>query len=161
MVKSPTRSPGGNYGLRGSAHGRVCSVRDIPSPNWCGTGLYAGCPAGAASPDWMFSCGLTWTKQAFGWAVRQSAEVENNMNSVERLLHYAKSIEQEPPYTLPSNKPPPSWPSKGAIRLDNVTASYRAGLPVILKDVSVDIRGGEHVALIGRTGAGKSTGEAS
>ncbi|EEB94276.1 hypothetical protein MPER_06932 [Moniliophthora perniciosa FA553] len=27
-------------------------------------------------------------QQAFGWAVRQSAEVENNMNTVERILHY-------------------------------------------------------------------------
>ena len=31
-------------------------------------------------------------QQAFGWMVRQSAEVENNMNSVERVIHYAHNI---------------------------------------------------------------------
>jgi hypothetical protein len=34
--------------------------------------------------------------QSFGWMVRQVAEVENNMNAVERVVHYAKELEQEP-----------------------------------------------------------------
>ena len=45
------------------------------------------------------------TKQSFGWLVRQVAELENDMNSVERVIHYAKNLEQEPPHKIPERKP--------------------------------------------------------
>ncbi|KAF5367964.1 hypothetical protein D9758_004466 [Tetrapyrgos nigripes] len=96
-------------------------------------------------------------QQAFGWAVRQSAEVENNMNAVERVLYYAHSVEQEAPHEIPETKPPTSWPSSGAIEMENVVASYRPGLPAVLKGVSLNAAGGEHIGIVGRTGAGKST----
>ena len=35
--------------------------------------------------------------------------------------------------------------------------SYREGLPAVLKDISVDIKGGEKIGVVGRTGAGKSS----
>ncbi|KAL0070194.1 hypothetical protein AAF712_002684 [Marasmius tenuissimus] len=96
-------------------------------------------------------------QQAFGWAVRQSAEVENNMNAVERILYYTNEVEQEPPHEIPDNKPPTSWPQTGSIEMGDVVVSYRPGLPPVLKGVSLNIRGGEHIGIVGRTGAGKST----
>lgn len=38
-------------------------------------------------------------QQAFGWMVRQSAEVENNMNSVERIVSdpYSRNLAQSSP----------------------------------------------------------------
>ncbi|KAG7097474.1 hypothetical protein E1B28_004817 [Marasmius oreades] len=96
-------------------------------------------------------------QQAFGWAVRQSAEVENNMNAVERILYYSHAVEQEPPHELPENKPPPQWPKAGSIEMSDVVVSYRPGLPPVLKGVTLDVRGGEHIGIVGRTGAGKST----
>ncbi len=50
----------------------------------------------------------------------------------------------------------PEDPSSAAIELDHVTFSYKPGVPV-LKDVSLRIARGEKVALVGATGAGKST----
>jgi len=44
----------------------------------------------------------------------------------------------------------------GAISFRNVTFAYRTGEPV-LEDFSLDIRAGETVALVGHTGAGKSS----
>lgn len=44
----------------------------------------------------------------------------------------------------------------GAIRLENVTFCFNAG-HAVLKDVTLDVRAGETVAIVGRTGAGKST----
>ncbi|KIL64510.1 hypothetical protein M378DRAFT_163292 [Amanita muscaria Koide BX008] len=96
-------------------------------------------------------------QQAFGWLVRQLAEVENDMNSVERLAHYATEIEQEPPHELPDAKPPKSWPAEGHVELDKVVLSYRPGLPVVLKGISMSVNGGEKIGIVGRTGAGKSS----
>lgn len=96
-------------------------------------------------------------QQAFGWMVRQSAEVENNMNSVERVVHYATAIEQEAPQEIPEKKPDPSWPAQGHVELRNVVFSYRPELPAVLKGISMDIAGGEKIGIVGRTGAGKSS----
>jgi hypothetical protein len=56
------------------------------------------------------SSSLRPLSQAFGWMVRQSAEVENDMNGVERILHYANEVEQEAPHELPDQKPNAAWP---------------------------------------------------
>lgn len=45
----------------------------------------------------------------------------------------------------------------GAARVDDVTFRYRDGLPDALTDVSIDIAAGEVLALVGPTGAGKSS----
>ena len=46
--------------------------------------------------------------------------------------------------------------ARGEIALENVSFAYEVGTPV-LQDVSLGIRAGETVALVGATGAGKST----
>jgi ABC-type transport system involved in cytochrome bd biosynthesis fused ATPase/permease subunit len=38
--------------------------------------------------------------------------------------------------------------------MDSVVMSYRAGLPPVLKGISLSVKGGEKVGVIGRTGAG-------
>lgn len=45
----------------------------------------------------------------------------------------------------------------GRIELDRVTFSYVPGRTPVLKDLSVKIRPGEYVGIVGRTGCGKST----
>jgi ATP-binding cassette, subfamily B, bacterial len=47
-------------------------------------------------------------------------------------------------------------PADGVLELDGVTFGYAGGAPVV-KDVSLLLDAGEHVALVGVTGAGKST----
>ncbi len=46
---------------------------------------------------------------------------------------------------------------KGEIKLKNLTFSYKPELPNVLENVSVTIPAGESLAIIGRTGCGKST----
>jgi ATP-binding cassette subfamily B protein len=52
-------------------------------------------------------------------------------------------------------KPAPP-PTRGLVRFEHVTFGYRAGSPV-LQDMSLEARPGEIVALVGPTGAGKTT----
>ena len=73
--------------------------------------------------------------------VAQFAQNEQNMNAVERVLHYAE-LESEGDPTTP-NDPPPNWPSKGGIEFKNVDMAYREGLPLVLKDVSFSVQPGE------------------
>jgi ABC-type bacteriocin/lantibiotic exporter with double-glycine peptidase domain len=82
--------------------------------------------------------------------MRQLAEVESNMNSVERILHYSREVEQEKPLEIPANKPPSSWPAEGRIELSNVVLKYRPELPFVLKGISLSISAGEKIGIVGR-----------
>jgi ATP-binding cassette subfamily C (CFTR/MRP) protein 1 len=76
--------------------------------------------------------------------------MENDMNSAERILHYANKIEQEAPNQRPENRPPPEWPQKGEVEIDNISLRYRPCLPIVLKNVTLSVKGGEKIGIIGR-----------
>ncbi|CUM64740.1 uncharacterized protein PRCAT00002351001 [Priceomyces carsonii] len=90
------------------------------------------------------------------WIVRLYANVEMNMNSVERLQEYFE-IEQEPPYEIPETKPRASWPDRGEIIVKDVSLRYSPELPRVIKNVSFDVEPNNKIGIVGRTGAGKST----
>ena len=96
-------------------------------------------------------------QQTFGFLVRQVAELENDMNSVERILHYAKNLEQEPPHEIPEGKPHAPWPADGRVQFTNVVLRYRPELPDVLRGLTMDVAPGEKIGIVGRTGAGKSS----
>uniref|UniRef100_A0A8C7UG21 Multidrug resistance-associated protein 4 n=1 Tax=Oncorhynchus mykiss TaxID=8022 RepID=A0A8C7UG21_ONCMY len=91
----------------------------------------------------------------FQWGVRQSAEVENMMTSVERVVEYTE-LESEAPWET-DKRPPPDWPRHGFITFDQVNFSYYADSPPVLKNITAVFRSREKVGIVGRTGAGKSS----
>ncbi|XP_063224305.1 ATP-binding cassette sub-family C member 4-like [Bacillus rossius redtenbacheri] len=100
------------------------------------------------------SLGLTGM---FQWFMRQSAELENQMTSVERVLEYC-SLETEGELESSTGiKPPEHWPSQGRIVFKNVSLSYIAEEPPVLMDLNLTINPSEKVGIVGRTGAGKSS----
>ncbi|KAJ7658484.1 multidrug resistance-associated ABC transporter [Mycena rosella] len=99
-----------------------------------------------------YTLGIT---QVFSQMIALFAQNEQNMNSVERVLTYAE-LPAEDDATTPED-PPSSWPDQGEISFKNVEMAYREGLPLVLKDISFNVRPGEKVGIVGRTGAGKSS----
>ncbi|KAL7891061.1 hypothetical protein AOLI_G00005370 [Acnodon oligacanthus] len=91
----------------------------------------------------------------FQWGVRQSAELENMMTSVERVVEYTE-LENEAPWET-QKRPPPEWPSQGMITFDQVNFSYSSDGPMVLKNMTAVFRPKEKVGIVGRTGAGKSS----
>ncbi|GAA5895556.1 uncharacterized protein JCM6883_001546 [Sporobolomyces salmoneus] len=96
-------------------------------------------------------------QQALTMMVRQFAEVENNLASVERLVHTMTETPQEAPARIEETCPPMTWPDEGGIRFEHIDLRYRPELPAVLRDLSIEIKPGEKVGVVGRTGAGKSS----
>ncbi|CAH2355792.1 oligomycin resistance ATP-dependent permease Yor1p [[Candida] railenensis] len=90
-------------------------------------------------------------------AIRLYTQVENDMNSAERIQQYAFHMDQEAPFEIASTKPDLSWPQNGQIEFKNVSLSYRKGLPNVLKGLNFNVKAGEKIGICGRTGAGKSS----
>ncbi|KAK2715107.1 hypothetical protein QYM36_009933, partial [Artemia franciscana] len=92
----------------------------------------------------------------FQWGVRQSAEMENQMTSVERVLEYSR-LTPEAPLEIPEVKPRDSWPEKGVIEFNRIFLRYAESEPYVLRGLSCQIKSNEKIGIVGRTGAGKST----
>ncbi|XP_065369875.1 probable multidrug resistance-associated protein lethal(2)03659 [Calliphora vicina] len=116
------------------------------------------------SPENGGDVGLAIT-QAMGmtgmvqWGMRQSAELENTMTSVERVVEY-EAIEPEGELdSQPDKKPPQTWPEEGQIKFDNLCLRYNPDpkSDYVLKSLNFIIKPCEKVGIVGRTGAGKSS----
>ena len=66
------------------------------------------------------------------------------MTSVERVVEYSELEPEAARHT--EKRPPDDWPSKGAIRFDNMSFAHAVNLPFILKGVTADIKPNEKVS---------------
>ncbi|XP_052804271.1 multidrug resistance-associated protein 1-like isoform X1 [Mya arenaria] len=93
---------------------------------------------------------------ALNFLVRNTSDVETNVVSVERVREYTEEP-TEAEWVLHFKRPSSDWPDQGNVRFNNYSTRYRDGLDLVLRGISCDIRGGERVGIVGRTGAGKSS----
>ncbi|KAL1925295.1 uncharacterized protein VTP21DRAFT_178 [Calcarisporiella thermophila] len=91
------------------------------------------------------------------WLILQLTYVELELNSVERVEEYIRLIPQEPPAIIENSRPPAGWPFEGKIVVQNLWIRYSPELDPVLRNLSFEIKGGEKIAIVGRTGSGKST----
>jgi ATP-binding cassette subfamily C (CFTR/MRP) protein 1 len=90
---------------------------------------------------------------AMNWAVRMFSQLESNLNSVERIDHYARLTSER----WDGAALPPQWPTRGHIEFHDVELRYRPELPPVIKGLTCTIHAGEKLGIVGRTGAGKSS----
>ncbi|HVY42989.1 MAG TPA: ABC transporter ATP-binding protein [Hyphomicrobiaceae bacterium] len=82
-----------------------------------------------------------------------STKVQEGLAAVERIYE----LIDEKPTIMDRPGARPLQTPRGSIRFENVSFAYGAGERDALRDVTLDIAGGSTVALVGRSGAGKST----
>ncbi|CAH1738398.1 unnamed protein product [Aphis gossypii] len=93
----------------------------------------------------------------FQWVVRQSAELENQMTSVERVLEYTNIPQESPLESAPDKKPSKIWPREGQITFKQFYLRYDPDAPFVLNALNFNIAPAEKIGIVGRTGAGKSS----
>ncbi|KAJ5082015.1 2-alkenal reductase [Penicillium argentinense] len=100
--------------------------------------------------------------QTLQLAMRNMNEVMNGLRVVEGIVYYKTNIPQEASLGAEESQSMPNdemcqQPQAGRISFLNASMRYRPGLPLALTDVNIDIQNGEMIAILGRTGAGKSS----
>lgn len=88
----------------------------------------------------------------FDMAIRWSVSVENAMTTVQRLMQYI-DVPQERSDGLRSSQ----VSIKGNIDCKQVEMRYQETLAPALQNLNFNILPGEKIAVVGRTGAGKSS----
>lgn len=90
---------------------------------------------------------LTWPTIALGWVINIFERGSASMGRINEIFQSQAEIRDEQPQTI--------FQLKGNIRIKDLTFSYN-GTPV-LKNINVEIRAGQTLAIVGKTGSGKST----
>ncbi|KAL3517448.1 hypothetical protein ACH5RR_020037 [Cinchona calisaya] len=101
------------------------------------------------------SYGLSLNSVLFS-AINSSCSLENKMVSVERIKQFT-NIPSEAQWKKEDLLPPPEWPNRGNIELIDLQVRYRPNTPLVIKGITLTIKGGEKIGVVGRTGGGKST----
>ncbi|GLD95144.1 hypothetical protein PINS_up003769 [Pythium insidiosum] len=92
--------------------------------------------------------------QLFHWYT-SALELGANLLIVDRISAYASVPPEDD--SAHTGLVLDAWPSRGVVQFQDVSFQYNAAHGPVLRHVSLDIRAGEKIGLVGRTGAGKSS----
>ncbi|THG35817.1 ABC transporter ATP-binding protein [Glaciibacter flavus] len=98
---------------------------------------------------------LLYTRRFFD-PIEEMAMFYNSYQSAAAALEKISGVLEEEPGVLDPAKPVDLWSAKGRVRFEDVEFAYRADR-MILPRFDLDIPAGQTIALVGSTGAGKST----
>ena len=86
------------------------------------------------------------------------SKLEISMIGLERCKTLLKiETEKNPEKDITQDLELKHWPNEGKINFINVSTSYRPDTPLVLKEINFEIKPGEKIGVVGRTGSGKSS----
>lgn len=94
---------------------------------------------------------LTWPTLALGWVI---SVWQRGTAAFERIVQV---LDTEPTVTAPPAGQGRRPIGRGEIEFENVSFRYGEDLPPVLQDVSLTVRSGSKVGVVGRSGSGKTT----
>jgi len=111
--------------------------------------------ADGALPIGVLLAVILYTRRFFD-PMEEMAMFYNSYQSAAAALEKISGVLEEEPSVPDPVKPVDLWSADGHVRFDGVTFAYKKDR-VILPEFTLDIPAGQTVALVGSTGAGKST----
>ncbi|KAJ2065106.1 ABC transporter C member 13 [Coemansia sp. S146] len=85
-----------------------------------------------------------------------SDEVDSGHSQTSSIIEDG-SLMIQAPYVVDNCRVPSEWPHSGNVEFKDLSVKYRAHQAYALKNLNINLRPGEKIGIVGRTGAGKST----
>ncbi|MFD2169108.1 ABC transporter ATP-binding protein [Tumebacillus lipolyticus] len=93
---------------------------------------------------------MTWPMMAIGWVINMWQRGAASMKRINEVLRTLPEINDDQDLAAKEDL-------EGNIEFKNLTFTYPGSELPVLKDISISVKAGQTVAIIGRTGSGKST----
>lgn len=83
------------------------------------------------------------------WISRDWIALEQDANSVERVVEFITDIPQEPAAIIEESRPPALWPSQGVVSVERLEIRYAPELPAVLHGIRFKSRPCEKIGVVG------------
>lgn len=80
------------------------------------------------------------------YGAKQTAEVSNQMTSVERIVQYTELDKEGPFESVPTKRPHRDWPQRGRVVFEKLSLRYVPDESPVLKGLDIVIEAGEKVS---------------
>ncbi|KAL7915178.1 P-loop containing nucleoside triphosphate hydrolase protein [Trichoderma velutinum] len=99
----------------------------------------------------MMNLGLNLKGIILAWS-----QLETSLGAVTRIKNFEESTPSE---LLPEENytPPEEWPAQGSLEFVDLSVQYDSTSYPVLQNISISIKPGEKLGLVGRSGSGKSS----
>ncbi|KAL7937120.1 P-loop containing nucleoside triphosphate hydrolase protein [Trichoderma chlorosporum] len=99
----------------------------------------------------MMNLGLNLKGIILAWS-----QLETSLGAVTRIKIFEETTPSE---LLPEENyiPPEEWPAQGSLELVNLSVQYDSTSHPVLQDISISVKPGQKLGLVGRSGSGKSS----
>ncbi|KAK9426251.1 putative ABC multidrug transporter [Seiridium unicorne] len=89
--------------------------------------------------------------------VNNWTDLETSLGAIARLRYFLRETPSEDAKGGLATPLPGEWPTTGAIQFEDVSAAYKEGTDLVLRNITLQIQPGQRVGICGRTGCGKTS----